>query len=201
MVKASTLVKWWISLLRSGCGQFDANFWEQATPGTNEDAFLISDSSPEGHNRQVGYGCLALSRSLMADETLIGRVHELSGLELATLICLVAQEHCIIDTDPVALDDLVQELELVRSVLSHDQVTPVDKHRWHRRSSVFLVQWSIALSILHSMTSHMLYYPLKTVQLDRTPRFERGKTPTSCTHRRFPPLHGLPSRRRLQIIK
>jgi len=51
----------------------------------------------------------------MADEALIGRVHELSDLELATLLCLVAQEHCIIDTDPVALDDLVQELELVAS--------------------------------------------------------------------------------------
>jgi hypothetical protein len=49
----------------------------------------------------------------MADETLIGKVHDLSDLELAALICLVAQEHCIIDTEPDALDDLVQELELV----------------------------------------------------------------------------------------
>lgn len=49
----------------------------------------------------------------MADETLIEKVHELSDLELAALICLVAQEHCIIDTEPDALDDLVQELQLV----------------------------------------------------------------------------------------
>jgi len=49
----------------------------------------------------------------MADETLIDKVHELSDLELATLICLVAQEHCVIDTDPSGLDELVQELELV----------------------------------------------------------------------------------------
>jgi hypothetical protein len=179
---------------------FNPNFWEQHQ-NENEDAVLISDSSAEVHNRQIGYGGVTLFRSLMADETLIGRVHELSDLELATLICLVAQEHCIIDTDPVALDDLVQELELVRSILSHAQVIPVDNHRWHRRSLVFLVQWSIALHILHSMTSHMLYYLLKAVQLDRTPRFERGKTPTSCTHRRFLPLHVLPSRRHSQIIK
>jgi hypothetical protein len=52
--------------------------------------------------------------SLMADETLLDKVHDLSDLELAALICFVAQEHCIIDTEPDALDDLVQELELVR---------------------------------------------------------------------------------------
>jgi hypothetical protein len=50
----------------------------------------------------------------MADETLLDKVHDLSDLELAALICFVAQEHCIIDTEPDALDDLVQELELVR---------------------------------------------------------------------------------------
>ena len=49
----------------------------------------------------------------MADQTLLDRVHDLSDLELAALICLVAQEHCIIDTEPDSLDDLVQELELV----------------------------------------------------------------------------------------
>lgn len=52
--------------------------------------------------------------SLMADdETLLSKVQDLSDLELATLICLVAQEHCIIETEPDALDDLVRELELV----------------------------------------------------------------------------------------
>lgn len=49
----------------------------------------------------------------MADPTLIEKVHELSDLELAALICLVAQEHCIIDTEPNALDEIVEELELV----------------------------------------------------------------------------------------
>ena len=49
----------------------------------------------------------------MADETLLSKVHELSDLELAALICLVAQEHCIIDTEPDAIDELVQELEQV----------------------------------------------------------------------------------------
>lgn len=49
----------------------------------------------------------------MADDSLIGKIHDLSDLELAALICLVAKEHCIIDTVPDALDELVDELELV----------------------------------------------------------------------------------------
>ncbi|CAG8956603.1 hypothetical protein HYFRA_00011914 [Hymenoscyphus fraxineus] len=49
----------------------------------------------------------------MADDSLIGKIHDLSDLELAALICLVTKEHCIIDTEPDALDELVDELELV----------------------------------------------------------------------------------------
>jgi hypothetical protein len=49
----------------------------------------------------------------MAEQNLLDKVHDLSDLELATLICLVAQEHCIIDTDEESIDELVQELELV----------------------------------------------------------------------------------------
>jgi len=49
----------------------------------------------------------------MADEALVARIQDLSDLELATLICLIAGEHCIIDTDPEILDELVQELGLV----------------------------------------------------------------------------------------
>ena len=49
----------------------------------------------------------------MADEALLNKIHGLSDLELAALLCLVAEEHCIIDTEPESLDDLVQELSLV----------------------------------------------------------------------------------------
>lgn len=57
----------------------------------------------------------------MADEQLLEKVHELSDLELATLICLVAQEHCIIDTEPDSIDELADELRLVgyKPVLLH----------------------------------------------------------------------------------
>ncbi|RDW88688.1 hypothetical protein BP6252_00720 [Coleophoma cylindrospora] len=49
----------------------------------------------------------------MADELLLSKIHDLSDLELAALLCLVAQEHCIIDTHPEVLDETVQELELI----------------------------------------------------------------------------------------
>jgi len=49
----------------------------------------------------------------MADEQLLSKIHDLSDVELAVLLCLVAQEHCIIDTEPGSLDELVEELELV----------------------------------------------------------------------------------------
>jgi len=49
----------------------------------------------------------------MVDEGLLDKVQDLSDLELAALLCLTAQEHCIIDTVPDALDDLVLELQLV----------------------------------------------------------------------------------------
>lgn len=44
---------------------------------------------------------------------LINRVQELSDLELAILLCLIANEPCIIETDTDSLDELEQELQLV----------------------------------------------------------------------------------------
>ena len=51
----------------------------------------------------------------MADESLIDKVHDLSDLELAALLSLIAREHCLISTPPAGLDDLVEELQLVRT--------------------------------------------------------------------------------------
>jgi hypothetical protein len=52
----------------------------------------------------------------MAWQDLIERIHDLSDLELATLLCLIAKEHCIVETDGRSLNDLEQELQLVRSL-------------------------------------------------------------------------------------
>lgn len=49
----------------------------------------------------------------MAEDATFEKVQNLSDLELASLLCLISQEHCIIDTDPEALDDVVRELQLV----------------------------------------------------------------------------------------
>jgi hypothetical protein len=52
--------------------------------------------------------------SSMADESLIEKVHDLSDLELGILLSLISREHCLISTPRDALDDLVEELQLVR---------------------------------------------------------------------------------------
>lgn len=49
----------------------------------------------------------------MADDPLLQKVHELSDLELAVLLCLISREHCLISTTPHTIDDLVLELGLV----------------------------------------------------------------------------------------
>ena len=49
----------------------------------------------------------------MADEDLLRKVHGLSDLELAQLLCLTSREHALISTPPELLQDLVEELQLV----------------------------------------------------------------------------------------
>lgn len=51
----------------------------------------------------------------MADNGLIDKVHDLSDLELAVLLCLISREHCLISTPSSAIDDVVLELQLVCS--------------------------------------------------------------------------------------
>jgi hypothetical protein len=46
----------------------------------------------------------------MAEEVLLDKISNLSDLEL---LCLTNEEHCIIDTDPDSVQDLVHELRLV----------------------------------------------------------------------------------------
>ena len=41
------------------------------------------------------------------------KLEELSDLETAVLLCIVAGEHCIIDTERAILDELENELKLV----------------------------------------------------------------------------------------
>lgn len=49
----------------------------------------------------------------MADE-ILDKAHDLSDLEIAVLLCLIGKEHCLISTPPDALNDLTEELQLVR---------------------------------------------------------------------------------------
>ncbi|KAK4163545.1 hypothetical protein QBC43DRAFT_319277 [Cladorrhinum sp. PSN259] len=49
----------------------------------------------------------------MADERLLDKIQTLGDLELATLLCLVAREHCLIGTLPDSVDELAEELRLI----------------------------------------------------------------------------------------
>jgi hypothetical protein len=48
-----------------------------------------------------------------AGDRIAEKVQALSDIELAVLLCLVADQHCIIETEKQLLDNLQQELELV----------------------------------------------------------------------------------------
>ncbi|KAL9113156.1 MAG: hypothetical protein Q9227_002768 [Pyrenula ochraceoflavens] len=49
----------------------------------------------------------------MSYEALLSHVHDLSDLELAVVLCLIAKEHCLIKADDALLNDLGQELSLI----------------------------------------------------------------------------------------
>jgi len=46
-------------------------------------------------------------------DRLVEKVQTLSDLELAALVCLVAEQHCIIETERQLLDNVGEELKLV----------------------------------------------------------------------------------------
>ena len=46
-------------------------------------------------------------------DRLVEKVQTLSDLELAVLVCLVAEQHCIIETEGQLLDAVESELKLV----------------------------------------------------------------------------------------
>jgi hypothetical protein len=41
------------------------------------------------------------------------KVQALSDIELALLLCLIAEQHCIIETEKQVIDDLNEEIRLV----------------------------------------------------------------------------------------
>lgn len=52
----------------------------------------------------------------MEDGELHEKLEELTDLEIAILLSLVAKQHCIIDTEEDAIDDLEKELRLVCAI-------------------------------------------------------------------------------------
>ena len=52
---------------------------------------------------------------MTTQSNLASQVEKLSDIELAVLLCLVASQHCIIESDPESQHPLSEELQLVRS--------------------------------------------------------------------------------------
>lgn len=46
-------------------------------------------------------------------EAIAAKVWELTNLELATLLCLIAKQHCLIESEEGFVDDISNELALV----------------------------------------------------------------------------------------
>jgi hypothetical protein len=61
----------------------------------------------------------------MEDEAarLTEKVQELGDIELAALLCLVTEEHCIIQAGAAELDDVEQELLLVWTTRSENRLS------------------------------------------------------------------------------
>lgn len=72
-----------------------------------------SAKNPSEHTRTSSY-----FRTMEgADVRIAEKVQSLSDLELAVLICLVADQHCIIETEKERIRDVQEELKLVRSAI------------------------------------------------------------------------------------
>ena len=75
----------------------------------------------------------------MEYSSVFDRLEVLTDLEVAFLLCLISREHCIIETDRSAIDDLEKELTLV---LQHDALCRswLITVRWLRMYLIFLTQ-------------------------------------------------------------
>lgn len=58
---------------------------------------------------------------------LVEKIQEFSDLELAILLSLVAGQHCLIETEPEAIEPTCQEIELVSSNAHHHRATTEDQ--------------------------------------------------------------------------
>jgi hypothetical protein len=57
-----------------------------------------------------------------SDDPLAVKVQDLSDLELAVLICIVAEQHCIIETSDNLVNDVAKELGLVGAPLLESMI-------------------------------------------------------------------------------
>ncbi|ROT43162.1 hypothetical protein SODALDRAFT_327334 [Sodiomyces alkalinus F11] len=124
----------------------------------------------------------------MADDHLLAKVHGLSDLELAALLCLLSREHCLISTPPEALDDLIEELQLISTqtfglrcavVHCHPETTLDDF-----TSSILVPTTARASSFLqarHADTPESSYFASRSDTLTPQPRVTSFQAPSPST--------------------
>jgi hypothetical protein len=72
------------------------------------------------------------------------KVQALSDIELAFLLCLITEQHCIIEADQDGVDDLDHEIRLV-SRSRYSNTSHVDSDRLLQKSSVSRGQYLSAM--------------------------------------------------------
>jgi hypothetical protein len=72
-------------------------------------------------------------------------VSELTDLELAILLALICQEHCVIETPIVNIDNVAGELALVLFLPSYKHFNILTQYRYVKISLVYPTLFSTAL--------------------------------------------------------
>ena len=75
----------------------------------------------------------------MDPHTIYQRVQTLSDIQLALLLSIMAKQHCLLHTEPETLQDVAEEIKLVRnaSPLNRDRAESAEFLRYLQRYSVF----------------------------------------------------------------
>ena len=111
-------------------------------------------------------------------DRLVEKVQTLSDLELAVLICLIAEQHCIIQTEHELLENVEEELKLVRAKFT--QRSPIaDPIRLQQLSSASHGQCSSATSrpLLTTLAAEFLYRTVfQFTSLSGSPKRAEGRT-------------------------
>ena len=88
---------------------------------------------------------------------IVEKAQELNDNELAILLCLMANQHCILTTDPDALDSLSEEVELVGNMALYLCLTTEVLNRFLQMYLASHTQSFTAANPQHLIISEMVF--------------------------------------------